>query len=100
MTQGERIVEYIKKYGSITPMQAFYNLGVTKLATRISEMTKEGIEFERKMISANNRFGEPVRYMMYFLKDTEEKAREVYAMCDSEETGAIKGFLERKHNVK
>jgi len=56
MTQGERILDYIDRFGSISPMEAFSDLGITKLATRISEKTME----ERK-----NRYGETTRYMRY-----------------------------------
>ena len=41
-------------FGSITPMDAFSDLGITKLATRVSEMREEGVsiigEWETKMI--------------------------------------------------
>lgn len=69
MTQGERILEYINRFGSITPMDAFYDLGITKLATRISELKKEGFEFEQKYERMRNRFGESVNYMRYSRKD-------------------------------
>lgn len=35
-TQRDLILQYIKDFGSITPMEAYSDLGVTKLATRIS----------------------------------------------------------------
>ena len=41
-TQYEQIYFYIKAHGSITPIKAFRDLGITKLATRISEMTRSG----------------------------------------------------------
>lgn len=65
MKQSERIVEYINKYGSISPMEAFADLGITKLATRISEMRKDGYVFEQEYIESKNRFGESVYYMRY-----------------------------------
>lgn len=68
MTQAQRIINYIRQFGSISPMEAFMDLGITKLATRVSEMKKEGIEFEQKYESTKNRFGEPVWYMRYSLK--------------------------------
>ena len=68
MTQGERIIDYIKQFGSITPMQAFSDLGITKLATRISELKREGVEFEQERINSTNRFGDKVQYMRYMLK--------------------------------
>lgn len=65
MNQGERIIEYIERFGSITPMEAFSDLGITKLATRISELRKTGMEFEKEYIKSKNRFGETVHYMRY-----------------------------------
>ena len=69
MTQADRIVDYINRFGSITPMQAFRDLGVTKLATRISEMRQEGVRFDQEWQTSKNRFGEEVRYMKYWLAD-------------------------------
>ena len=68
MTQGERIIDYMEKFGSITPMEAFRDLGITKLATRISEMTALGMEFNKKMETSTNRYGQKVHYMRYSLR--------------------------------
>lgn len=68
MTQHERIIDYLDHYGSITPMEAFMYLGITKLATRISEMTAEGMEFEKERIKTKTLYGEPVTYMKYSRK--------------------------------
>lgn len=69
MNQNERIIQYIKEFGSITPIEAFRDLGVTKLATRVSEMSRNGIDFEKQYVKGTNRFGEPVYYMRYSLRD-------------------------------
>lgn len=61
------IIEYIREFGSITPMDAFRDLGVTKLATRISEMRSAGIEFDDKYETSKNRFGKSVTYKRYWL---------------------------------
>lgn len=66
-TQHDRIINYLKAFGSITPMEAFMDLGITKLATRVSEMRRLGFEFEQKMEESTNRYGEIVRYMRYSL---------------------------------
>ena len=71
MTQCERIIDYIKQFGSISPLEAFRDLGVTKLATRISEMRKEGQAFNQEYEKAKNRFGETVYYMRYSLPSIE-----------------------------
>ena len=65
MTQYEKILQYINDFGSISPMEAFSDLGITKLATRISEMRKDGIEFEQVWECSKNRYGDDVRYMRY-----------------------------------
>lgn len=66
MTQQDRIMAYIHQFGSISPMEAFRDLGITKLATRVSEInhTTEfliGGRYEE----TKNRFGEKVRYKRY-----------------------------------
>ena len=65
MTQREQIIEYITEFGSITPMEAFSDLGITKLATRISEMRKDGMKFKIETVSTKNRYGKPVHYARY-----------------------------------
>ena len=65
MNQKERIYKYIERYGSITPLDAFRDLGITKLSTRISEMIEEGVKIEKEYDKCLNRFGEPVQYMRY-----------------------------------
>ena len=65
MTQKELVLQYIADFGSITPMEAFNELGVTKLATRISEMKMLGIQFDQSYEGRTNRFGKKVRYMRY-----------------------------------
>lgn len=69
MNQGERIISYIEQFGSISPLEAFRDLGITKLATRVSEMSRAGIEFEKQYVKGQNRFGETVYYMRYSLRD-------------------------------
>lgn len=63
------ILDYITEFGSITPMEAFGDLGITKLATRISEMRKEGTEFKIEMLKGKNRYGKPTRYAKYSFPD-------------------------------
>lgn len=65
MTQHEAIYKYIERFGSITPMDAFSDLGITKLATRVGEMRASGTEIIGTWETAKNRFGKKVRYMRY-----------------------------------
>ena len=71
MTQRDAIIEYITEFGSITPMQAFSDLGITKLATRISEMRKDGWTFKIETVKKNNRYGKPVYFCKYSFAEGE-----------------------------
>lgn len=65
MNQRERILRYIDQNGSITPMDAFNDLGITKLATRVSELIASGVDIKKDKEHGKNRFGETVSYMRY-----------------------------------
>ena len=65
MTQYDRIIDYINQFGSISPYEAFADLGITKLSTRVSEMRRSGIQFNQTWETRKNRYGEKVRYMRY-----------------------------------
>ena len=74
MSQYQKILDFIKKNGSISPMDAFGSgMYITKLSTRIGEMERKGIVFEHKWESNKNSDGETVRYMRYFLVDDGRK---------------------------
>lgn len=68
MDQHTRILRYMKTHKGITPMEAFSELGITKLATRIGEMIRNGIEIVKMWEEGTDRYGNPTRYRRYFLK--------------------------------
>lgn len=73
MNQREQILDYLKRFETITPMQAYSDLVITKLATRISEMRRrDGVEFNIEMIKGKNRYGRTMRYAKYSLKGEEK----------------------------
>lgn len=65
MNQKEAVLKYIEDFGSITPLEAFANLGITKLATRISEMRKDGMQFQIDTVKSKNRYGKTVCFAKY-----------------------------------
>lgn len=48
-------------------MEAWSELGITKLATRISELRKQGYVFGKTRKTSENRYQEKVAYMTYSL---------------------------------
>jgi hypothetical protein len=59
------ILKYLDDFGSITPFEAFSELGITKLATRVSEMIRDGQRIKKTLMETKNRYGESVRFMKY-----------------------------------
>lgn len=70
MKQTERLLGYLAENGSITPLQALNELGIFRLASRISDLRKMGYTISGKMEKVKNRFGEDICVKRYFLKNT------------------------------
>lgn len=73
MTQHERILDYMKRHGSITSFEAFANLGVMHLSGRISELQRMGTAIEKRTEKKKNRYGEPTSYTRYSLQNQGEE---------------------------
>ena len=67
-TQAERVLEYIKKFGGITTLEAFRDLGVTRLSARIYELRARNINIESTNVTSKNRYGENCTYAKYFIR--------------------------------
>ena len=70
MGQCERVLQYIKDFGSINPAQAFLDLGCYRLGARIYDLRhKHGHSIKKTTVSAKNRYSEAVSYAEYRLED-------------------------------
>lgn len=65
--QHDLIEKYLRLNKTITPYEAFVHLGITKLATRISEMKQVGYVFHDEWVESENRYGVPTRFKKYSL---------------------------------
>lgn len=72
MNQCDRILKYMNDFGSITTLQAFNDLGCTRLASRITDLRQKGIEIKSEYVSGKNRYGEKVSYKKYSLNEERE----------------------------
>ena len=68
MSQKERVLEYLEENGSITSMEAFRKLGVTRLSAVIFDLKRSGYEFDTVTETRKNRFGEKASFTRYSLK--------------------------------
>lgn len=67
-TQNQRILDYFDSHGSITQLEALNELGIMRLASRISDLRKRGYMIESKAVVVHNRYGEKCRVKRYSLK--------------------------------
>lgn len=68
VTQGAKILKYMRDYGSITPVEAFRDLGVMRLGARIYDLEQEGVRIVHERENSTNRMGEKVSYSRYRLE--------------------------------
>lgn len=64
-TQNQRILDYIAEFGSITQFDAFKDLGVMRLASRISDLRRLGHPIVSTTENVENRFGEKCHIKRY-----------------------------------
>jgi hypothetical protein len=73
-TQAQRVLQYMERFGSITQFEALKDLGVMRLASRISELRKNGYAITGEMVNVENRFGETCQVKRYTIKKDGESA--------------------------
>ena len=64
-TQNERILNYIEEFGSITQLDALRDLGVMRLASRVSDLRNKGYNIISKTEAVKNRYGESCHIKRY-----------------------------------
>lgn len=57
-TREQRVFDYMAEFGSITSLQAFVDIGETRLSGCIFELKKKGINISTSFIKVQNRYGE------------------------------------------
>lgn len=66
-TQCQMILEYLQTHRGITPKDAYEELGVMRLAARISNLRDSGHNILTCMVDVPNRYGETVQVAEYRL---------------------------------
>ena len=73
-TQCQRLIDYMSIHGSVTQIEALSELGILRLASRISELRRKGYAISREMVTVTNRFNEKCKVASYKLIDQKEGA--------------------------
>lgn len=67
VTQKDRVLQYIRDFGSITSWQAYEDLGIMQLGTRIFELKALGYVFKKERVYKDNRYGGRCHFDKYML---------------------------------
>jgi hypothetical protein len=68
-THKERVLEYVERFGSISSLEAFRDLGNTRLSATIFSLKKDGYKITTKNETALNRFGDKTTYCRYYIEE-------------------------------
>lgn len=69
MTQTEKILEFMREKGSITPVEAMAEFGCMRLAARIADIRASGVNVISTMERSKNRYGDTVHFAKYRLEE-------------------------------
>ena len=61
----QRVLDYMVEFGSITSLQAFVDLGETRLSGAIYELKKKGVNVIGEDVTVLNRYNEKRRVTKY-----------------------------------
>lgn len=73
MTQNEKIMRHLRDCGSITALEAMSEYGIMRLASRVSDLRREGAPIVRTMERGKNRYGEVTHYAKYKLEERDNE---------------------------
>ena len=68
-TQTEELHEYLKSHDGVTQMSALRNLGIMRLASRISDLRKQGVGIKKEMVKVRARNGRVAMVARYSLEE-------------------------------
>jgi len=69
MTQNEMVLRHMQIYGSITPREAMEQYAIMRIGARIYDLKKMGHDISKTEVKSVNRFGDPVHFARYFIKN-------------------------------
>lgn len=72
-TQCDMVLQYLKDFGSITQLEALQDLGIMRLASRVSEINKFNKIIKTEFVYSTNRYGKPIKFAKYSFIIVEDK---------------------------
>lgn len=72
-TQCQMVLEYMRRFGSINPLEAIRDIGCMRLASRINDLKDQGFAIGRRMKTSKNRYGKNVSFAEYYLEEDNDE---------------------------
>ena len=69
MTYEQLVMKWLDEHGSITPNDAIYGFGCTRLSAYIKILRNKGFPISTEIEHGINRFGKPTHWARYRLED-------------------------------
>lgn len=63
----QRVLDYIDEFGGITSLDAFKDLGITRLSAVVFDLRKLGYNICSETLTAKNRYGEEAHFAKYYI---------------------------------
>jgi hypothetical protein len=70
MTKTQAVLDWLKTHASISSMEAIQFFGATRLSAIIFNLRERGYDIETVMVDGRDRFGNPMRFARYYLRDS------------------------------
>lgn len=67
LTQCEKILRHLEDFGEITSLIAMKEYGIMRLASRITDLKKQGYPIVSETATGKNRYGETTHWKVYRL---------------------------------
>lgn len=67
MNQKQRLLTYLKTHGNITPLEAWVELSIYRLADVVLKLRKDGWNITTGTLKVHNKFGELCKFARYQL---------------------------------
>ena len=67
----ERVLDYLREFGSITGLEAYRDLGTFSLREAIRDLKRDGFNIKSKYEVGLNRWGVKTNFKRYWLEESE-----------------------------
>lgn len=70
MTKTQAVLDWLQTHASISSMESIKQFGATRLSAIIFKLRKRGYNIETVWCEGTDRFGNPMRFARYYLRDS------------------------------